>query len=65
MNRNVDLTPELPRHDAGRMMILVDARLKKLRRERRLVQRAIQVLSEISRSRQSILVARKPRQKLS
>lgn len=40
-------------HGLGGALTLVDMRLKKLRRERDLVERAILALSEISRTRQS------------
>ena len=39
--------------DAGDVCELLGARLRKLRRERRLIEKAIQALSEISRVRRS------------
>ncbi len=45
MNRKMELVPKSTE--------IVQARLKKLRRERHLVQRAILALTEISRTRQS------------
>jgi len=47
MNRKAEFGPKPPG------WTLVDARLKKLRREHHLVQRAILALTEISRTRQS------------
>jgi hypothetical protein len=46
MNQKAQLVPKLPGNE------FVDARLKKLRRERYLVQRAILVLTSIARTRQ-------------
>jgi hypothetical protein len=47
MNRKAELSRKSPGNE------FVDARLRKLRRERHLVERAILVLTEISRTRQS------------
>jgi hypothetical protein len=63
MNTKLEPAPELPQelpdHHLSRSSVLpqlplaprLDARLKKLRRERRLVERAIDALTEISRAR--------------
>jgi hypothetical protein len=47
MNSKADLAPQPEGNE------FVDARLKKLRRERQLIERAIIALTEISRTRQS------------
>jgi hypothetical protein len=54
MNTKAELAPKLPGNDlGGGSLMLVSARLKKLRRERHLVERAIIALTEVSRKRQS------------
>jgi hypothetical protein len=53
MNPKAERGPQLLRNELGWSSALVDARLKKLRKERLLVQRAIIVLTEISRARSS------------
>ncbi len=53
MNRKPEIAPKSPGNDLDLGWMLVDARLKKLRRERHLVERAILALTEISRTRQS------------
>jgi hypothetical protein len=53
MNMKSDFVSKSLGNDLGGSMLLVDARLKKLRRERRLVERAIIALTEVSRTRES------------
>jgi hypothetical protein len=53
MNIKSDFVLKSLGNDFGGSMLLVDARLKKLRRERRLVERAIIALTEVSRTRES------------
>jgi hypothetical protein len=53
MNRDAEPARKSPGNDLDLGWMLVDARLKKLRRERHLVERAIVALTEISRTRQS------------
>jgi hypothetical protein len=53
MNMKSDFVSKSLVNDLGGSMLLVDARLKKLRRERRLVERAIIALTEVSRTRES------------
>ena len=57
MNMKPDSAGKSLGNDSGGPMLLpmlvVDARLKKLRRERRLVERAIHALTEVSRNRES------------
>lgn len=53
MNTKVDFAPKSAGNHLGGSWMLVEARLKRLRRERRLVQRAIIALTEISRARGS------------
>jgi hypothetical protein len=54
MNMKSDFVSKSLGNDlGGSMLLLVDARLKKLRRERRLVERAIIALTEVSRTRES------------
>ena len=53
MNTKVELAPKSPESGLGESLVLVTARLKKLRRERHLVERAIIALTEVSRARQS------------
>jgi hypothetical protein len=53
MDLKAELAPKSPGNDLGKGWTLVDARLRKLRRERRLVERAIVALTEMSRTRQS------------
>jgi hypothetical protein len=53
MNMKSDFVSRSLGNDLGGSMLLVDARLKKLRRERRLVERAIIALTEVSRTRES------------
>lgn len=53
MNIKSDFVSKPLGNDLGGSMLLVDARLKKLRRERRLVERAIIALTEVSRTRES------------
>ena len=52
MNQKEELVPRLPVNDLCHGWRL-NARLKELRRERRLVERAILVLTEIARTRHS------------
>ena len=52
MNPKVELGPKSPGNDLGGSA-LVSMRLKKLRREHHLVERAIIALTEISRARES------------
>jgi hypothetical protein len=52
MHTKAELTPRAPGGNS-RFLTLVNARLKRLRRERRLVEKAILALTEVSRSRQS------------
>jgi hypothetical protein len=51
MNTNGELAPRSPDDDLGGPLTLVSARLKKLRRERILVERAIMALTEVARTR--------------
>jgi len=53
MDLRADGAGETPEHDLSRSWAVVDARLKKLRRERRLVERAILALTAVSRTRES------------
>jgi hypothetical protein len=53
MNMKSDSVSRSLGNDLGGSMLLVDARLRKLRRERRLVERAIIALTEVSRARES------------
>ena len=53
MNMKSDFSAKSLGNDSGGPMLVVDARLKKLRRERRLVERAINALTEVSRNRES------------
>ena len=58
MIQKLELRPRSPRNGAGNgwipnMEATIDMRLKNLRRERRLVERAIQALTEIVQRRQS------------
>jgi hypothetical protein len=52
MNTNRGLALESPVSDLAVPLTLVSERLKKLRRERQLVQKAILALTEVSRARQ-------------
>jgi len=52
-NTKSDLAPQSSENDPGEFLAVVDMRLKKLRRERHLVERAIVVLTQISRARES------------
>jgi hypothetical protein len=53
MYTNAILAPRSPGNDAGGSLVLVSKRLRKLRRERQLVVRAIIALREVSQSRGS------------
>jgi len=53
MNTKAETAPKPQGDGLGGALTLVGIRLKKLRRERDLVERAILALSEISRTRQS------------
>jgi hypothetical protein len=53
MNTKAELVRKPPENDSGAFLILVSTRLKKLRRERELVERAIVALTEVSLGRQS------------
>jgi hypothetical protein len=53
MNAKEGFIPRSPGSDLGAFLALVTARLKGLRRERDLVEKAIVALTEISRARQS------------
>jgi hypothetical protein len=52
MNSRVELGPKSQGYDLG-ISALVSVRLKKLRRERHLIERAILALTELSRARES------------
>jgi len=49
----MNTTPQAPGNDLGGFLTIANVRLKKLRRERLLVERAIIALTELSRARQS------------
>jgi hypothetical protein len=53
MNTNGEFMSKPPGNDLGGFLTLANARLKKLRRERLLVERAIIALTELSRARHS------------
>jgi len=53
MDTKAELAPKSHGSDLGESLMRVNARLKKLRRERHLVERAILALTEVSRARQS------------
>ena len=53
MHWKAELGPNSPQSDASEFLVFIGLRLKKLRRERELVERAIVALTEIFRVRQS------------
>jgi len=53
MNSGSGLGPDSPADGTLTDRTVIDARLKKLRRERRLIDKAMQALSELSRARQA------------
>ena len=53
MTKRVGLSPKSLQNAAGESLMMVSARLMKLRHERQLVERAIIALKEVSRTRQS------------
>ncbi len=53
MNTKAELALMPPGHGLGKASLLVNMRLKRLRRERHLVERAIIALTEVSRARES------------
>jgi len=53
MSTKEGFIPKAPGSDFGGSLVLVTARLRELRRERHLVERAIVALTEISRARLS------------
>ncbi len=53
MHSKAELGPNSPQSEASEFFMFVSLRLKKLRRERDLVEKAIVALTEISRVRQS------------
>jgi hypothetical protein len=53
MHTKAELARKSAQNDLGESLALVSARLKKLRRERHLVERAIIALTEIAWARQS------------
>jgi hypothetical protein len=53
MGQKEEFAPKLVANNFGSSLTLAGARLKKLRKERRLVERAIVALTEVSRSRES------------
>ena len=53
MNPKAELAPRSLGNDLGGFLTLLSVRLKRLRRQRQLVERAITALTELSRTRQS------------
>jgi len=53
MNSGVGVPPQSPANRTVIDRTVIDARLKQLRRERRLIEKAMQALSELSRTRES------------